>query len=372
MQIIPNAFSYASSRLLEPWFSVDDSATQASCDDVNHSAGTHLENIPGDIFKAGKLQLSTRSIVTLASTSKRLATFMESLFPQLFNALSEIRAVHTGWMPLLSSDVITSIQAHPCKTDQTALLRKLVMGIPASKIFLERALPDGLCIFSADLKSVIAAIEKEISKPTQSSQEAFSLLDILVIRFMSGSGVTRNSLTDSLDLFDKALLPAMIVSVNAEPLLQRLSYEISVYLCARHQVDVSDEVAGIIANNLFFDHNWTPVVWESSFLYKRSKGEFVRKRMESGLGLFTQSQWSAIDKRVASRIHLALPYRPGEKFDDLCQAWREDDAAFVIQAEEATIAAEPHYDFGDRVMVGVHLRSKWAVSATALDLWSGR
>ncbi|MGF7190472.1 hypothetical protein JOE11_003523 [Robbsia andropogonis] len=358
MQIIPNALSYASSLLLDQWSSVDDAARRAPCNDVDYGVNTRLEIIPGDIFRTGTLQLSTRSIVTLASTSKSLATFMEALFPQIFNTISEIRAVHTGWTPLLSSDVITSIQAHPCKMDQTVLLRKLVMGIPAYKISLERALPYGLSNFSSELNTVIATIEKEISTSTQSTQEALSLLDILVIRFMSDSSFTRNTLADSLLLIDKQLLPAMIVSVNAEPLLRRLSYEICIYLCTCYQVNASDEIAGIVANNLFFDQNWTPPVWDSVYWYKRSKGRYVRFEMRRGLGAFTQSRRSAIDKCIASGIHLALPYRPGAKFDDLCQSWRKDDVAFVIQAEEATIAAEPHYDFGDRVMLATHLRSK--------------
>ena len=124
MQTVINAYSYASSLLLDSRPAVEHLAEQPSSNDVKGEPRKHLENIPCDIFKSGTLYLSTKNIITLASTSKNLFALMQSSFPPLFLALSDIRAVHTNWMPVLQlSNAIESIQALSCRTDHASFSR---------------------------------------------------------------------------------------------------------------------------------------------------------------------------------------------------------------------------------------------------------
>ncbi|MGF7187295.1 hypothetical protein JOE11_000322 [Robbsia andropogonis] len=306
-----------------------------------------LDELPSDVFCMSASLLSARSLFSLSLVSNKYYTLLRSQFQSSFMAMSNIGRFRTSEpLEALFMQTLNSIQTVRIRAQQPALLRALVLTIPDGN----RSGSDDrhghrhLAFFKGKAFSAVLSEQESVIKlPPCSLSQALDLVNLIVARYAIFKSFEHCKITpfNLLQQTEKSFWVAVLNSLTEDIPAYDLKDAITLFFENYDGLpeNISDLFAGALASALFFN--------------KKHQGDMVQAIMRRRFGVTTDKQWSIVDQRIASELHEHCKEAPGPDFDLECSRWRACNTRFVIQAEQATLAIKPHYNFGERAQIDV-------------------
>ncbi|KKB62010.1 hypothetical protein WM40_19730 [Robbsia andropogonis] len=329
----------------------DPIVVEATIDSSKSKYRDYLDELPGELFMATTSVLTMHAILQLGSTCKRLGAKMHASFPNLFKALSEIKATRTAPVPVLFFPAILScIEQVSINRVPATLLRKLLVDVPRNRRSLDSRIPATQRVYVNHIETAVARQKHLIPFPPACRADALYSIDLMVARHLCGAvnaESTRKELSFLLLHTTHAFWPAMLDSVLVDIPADDIPEAIKIFL-DRYEGSVekiSNSFAKALASEMFFQRDLL-----DAFRDSKNKGAIIREILQTRFGVTRDVQWQVIDECIALNLHKNLNSLPGARFDKLCENWRANDTNFVILAEQMTVAKAPHFNFGDRSM----------------------